>query len=89
MEVSYSSLKKKDVICINTGRNIGKISDLIFEYPSGIICGFIIPSSRFSLFCQTVDTYIGLENIKKIGSDAVLVDLTIQPQKQPKIQDCI
>lgn len=88
MEVTFSNLRKKDVICINTGRNLGKINDLTFDFPSGIICAFIVPSCKIPIFGQGDKTLIKLENIKRIGDDAVLVDLNPPPPPKPPKNIC-
>ncbi len=86
MDITFSNLKKKDVVNINTGKNLGKIIDLSFDYPSGVICNFVISNCKVSLFNSGSTMQISLENIKKIGEDVILVDNSAP--KQTLQQNC-
>lgn len=86
MDVTFSNLKKKDVINVKTGKNLGKVIDLSFDYPNGVICNFTVSNCKFSLFGSGSTTQIALENIKKIGEDVILVDT--DPPKQLQQTGC-
>lgn len=77
MELSFSELKSKEVINTGDGRSLGNVSDLVFTYPDGIVCGIVVPGKKgFRVFkCGCNDMFIDLCHVKKIGDDAVLVDL--------------
>ena len=46
MELSFSELKRKDVINTPDGKRLGRICDIVFCYPENRILGFIVPSGR-------------------------------------------
>lgn len=74
MELGFNELKKKSVINVLDGRDLGKICDLIFTYPDGKIKAIIVPGKRNAFF-KTNELIIDLRCIEKIGNDAVLVRL--------------
>lgn len=74
MELGFNELKKKSVINVLDGRDLGKICDLIFTYPEGKIKAIIVPGKRNAFF-KTNELIIDLRCIEKIGNDAVLVRL--------------
>ncbi len=74
MELGFNELKKKSVINVLDGRDLGKICDLIFTYPEGRIKAIIVPGKRNAFF-KTNELIIDLRCIEKIGNDAVLVRL--------------
>lgn len=74
MELGFNELKKKSVINVLDGRDLGKICDLIFTYPEGKIKAIIVPGKRNTFF-KTNELIIDLRCIEKIGNDAVLVRL--------------
>ena len=71
MELGFNELKKKSVINVLDGRDLGKICDLIFTYPEGKIKAIIVPGKRNAFF-KTNELIIDLRCIEKIGNDAVL-----------------
>ncbi len=72
--ISYQELKKKDVLDISSGKNLGKINDLIIEKNSGKICKIIVPGRRNGfLSCENLE--IKYSSIQKIGDDVILINL--------------
>ena len=72
MEVNFSSLKQKDVINLNDGKNMGKVCDISFSFPENCVLGFTVTGcNRFKFSKQEV--FIPIKNVVKIGKDAVLV----------------
>jgi YlmC/YmxH family sporulation protein len=72
MLVKYSELKKKDVLNVETGKNLGKIIDLVIEESSGEIQKIIASGKRFALVpCD--GEQIEYCKITKIGDDVILV----------------
>ena len=71
MDILFSELKKKDVIDVCSGKKLGKISDVKFDFPFGKIKSF---SVRGGLFCEEV--IVLLSQIERVGEDTVLVNLT-------------
>ena len=88
MEMTFCTLKNKDVINICDGRNYGTISDLVFDTCCGKITGIIVPASKsfLNFFKANNDLFIPYNRICKIGKDIILVDI-IQ-QQQNFINDC-
>ena len=41
MELSYNELRDKEVISVREGKSLGRVSDLVFCYPEGVITGKI------------------------------------------------
>ena len=70
MEINYSDLKKKEVVDISNGKNLGKINDLIIDSESGRILKIIVPGKKCFLNCE--EFFIDYNCIVKIGDDAIL-----------------
>lgn len=82
MNINYQELKKKDVVEISTGKNLGKINDLIIAKPSGKIQKIIVPGRKnLLLSCENLE--IDYNKIVKIGDDLILVDT-----QKKNIPDC-
>lgn len=73
MELSYGELKKKSVINVLDGRDLGKVCDMLFTYPEGKIKAIIVPGKKS--FLKTQELIINFCCIEKIGDDTVLVKL--------------
>ena len=74
MDYNLTDLKKKRVINIADGRDLGKITDLIISYPDGRIKSIIVPGKRNAFFCGS-ELIINFSCIERIGDDTVLVCL--------------
>ena len=78
MELSFSDLRKREVINMVDGRSLGRVCDLSLDFPEGILTGIFVPGRRnrglFHLFDKT-KIFIPENNIVKIGGDVILVDL--------------
>ncbi len=73
MIYKFSDLKKKEVINTATGKNLGKIIDLVID-ECGKILKIIVPGKKSSLlFCEEIE--ISFCQITKIGDDTILVCL--------------
>lgn len=82
MEVKYSELKRKDVININDGKNLGRVCDLTFTFPESDVLGFTVTGSKGFKFTKQ-EVFLPMKSIVKIGEDAVLVKLE-NPGKPPE-----
>ncbi|MDO5298901.1 MAG: YlmC/YmxH family sporulation protein [Clostridia bacterium] len=74
--MTFSELKKKDIICIGDGRLIGRVSDLEFEPGDGRIRALIVPgSSGLSCFFHGDKNQmtIAWQQIACIGDDVILI----------------
>ncbi len=76
MACNTNSLSAKIVINVCDARKLGHITNFEIELCSGKICAIFVPG-EFSLFnfSSRGDIRIPWENIKKIGEDAILVEL--------------
>ena len=77
MEISYCTLKQKEVVNISDGKNFGNPTDLIIDINCGKILGIIVPSCKnfFNIFKNNNDIYIPYNRVCKIGKDIILVDI--------------
>lgn len=80
MEISFCSLKNKEVVNVCDGKNYGCITDVMIDTCCGKILGIIVPSNKnfFSLFKSNSDLFIPYNRICKIGKDIILVDIIMQ-----------
>lgn len=81
MDYNYSDLKKKNVVNVLDGKDLGKISDIILSYPSGLIKSFIVPGQKRSFFAST-ELIINFKCIERIGENVILVRLCSEPTPQ-------
>ena len=78
MELTYNELRKREVINVTDGRSLGRITDVRFDFPEGVIVGIYVPGRRLSGIFRIFDKttiYIDESKIIKIGGDVILVDL--------------
>lgn len=73
-----SDLQRKDIINIIDGKKIGKIIDVIIEKETGVIESIVVESNKSvrSLLSGNNETNIKYKEIKKMGEDVILVDIT-------------
>ena len=81
MFINYSELKKKDVLNVVTGKNLGKINDLVIDEKSGKISKIIVPGKKGFLPCEHEELDYGC--IVKIGDDVILYKPCV-----PKKEEC-
>lgn len=89
MEVNFTALKQKDVINLHDGKNMGRVCDLSFSFPENNVLGFTVTGCKGFKFSRQ-EVFIPIQQVVKIGKDAVLVkvgDGTDRPPKPPK-PDC-
>lgn len=72
-----SDLQRKDIVNVNDGRIIGRIIDAEINDKSGGLESLIIEKSKYirNLFSSENDITIKFEQIKKLGSDVILIEL--------------
>lgn len=80
MEISFCKLKCKEVVNVCDGKNLGNITDIIFDTCCGRILGIIVPIEKgfFNFFKSRNDLFIPYNRICKIGKDIILVDIIMQ-----------
>ena len=76
MSLRFTQLQCKEVICVNDGRRLGFITDVLVEVPEGQICAIIVPGPcrLFGVLGRQDDFRIPWKCIRRIGPDIVLVD---------------
>lgn len=69
--------KHKEVINIVDGKRLGYVQDVTANLESGIITSIIVPGNNklFNMFSNS-DIVIPWENIKCIGEDIILVEIS-------------
>ena len=81
MEVSFDSLREKEVINIYDGKKLGHIIDIIFDRQSGKVTGVVVPGIK-KFMRKSEDIFVPIENLKKIGEDVLLIKLAPQESFQ-------
>lgn len=76
MEISYTELRTKEVVNINSGVRMGKIIDMIIDSNGKNVLGVVVPGVR-KIFRASEDIFIPWCNITKIGADVILVSLDV------------
>lgn len=76
MEISYTELRSKEVVNVNSGVRMGKIIDMIIDSNGKNVLGVVVPGVR-KIFRASEDIFIPWCNITKIGADVILVSLDI------------
>ncbi len=73
--MTFSELKKKDIICIGDGRLIGRASDLMMDPNSGQILALIVNEGGFCSMFRTEKNQLEIpwRQIACIGDDVILV----------------
>ena len=71
-----STLQEKDIVNINDGRKIGRIIDARID-SDGKIINLVIDQKKNirNILSNNSDINISFNQIKKIGSDVILIDL--------------
>ncbi|GMA49151.1 hypothetical protein GCM10025857_05080 [Alicyclobacillus contaminans] len=72
-----SDLQSKDVVNVSDGKRLGTIGDLEIDTDSGLIHAIVIPGQTrfFGMVGGGQDYVVPWNQIVKIGSDVILVDL--------------
>jgi len=70
-----SDLQMKDIVNINDGKKVGKIIDAEITETGSII--HLVVERKYFLFNKDNETNITFNQIKKIGTDVILVDIMI------------
>ena len=76
--MKLSELQKKDIINIKDGKKIGKITDVEFDSNNGVMIHFVIERTHIvrNLFAPTSELIIKFSQIKKMGEDVILIDIS-------------
>jgi YlmC/YmxH family sporulation protein len=77
--MSTYDIRNKEVINIYDGRSLGFVEDVELNLEKGTIEAIIIPGEKggfFGLFSRNDELVIKWRDIKRIGDDVILVDLS-------------
>ncbi|HHY75196.1 MAG TPA: YlmC/YmxH family sporulation protein [Firmicutes bacterium] len=76
--IRASDLATRDVVNTVDGRRLGNIVDLELDLATGRILAVIVPGQpkMLGVFGRSDDYVVPWENIKKIGEDVILVELS-------------
>ena len=76
--MKLSELQKKDIVNIKNGKKIGKIIDVEFDINTGYLIRFVIekPFLVKNLFNIEEVITIKFTQIKKLGEDVILIDIS-------------
>ena len=80
MELSFSTLRAKEVVNTQDGRKLGKVCDIVFCYPENRWIGIVAPNGH-SFGLKKNGLFIDIRHIVKIGEDVILVNVGL-PKKQ-------
>lgn len=89
MELSFTDLKKREVVNIVDGKCYGNIIDLTLSFPKGVLTGITVPGAKRNFITKCFDNnklYIEESKILKIGNDVILVDLHCGDTCAPSIK---
>ncbi len=75
--MKLSELQKKDIVNIKDGKKIGRIVDVSFDINSGYMIDFVIEKTNFvkNIFNNN-ELRIKFTQIKKLGEDVILIDIS-------------
>lgn len=84
-----SQLRKMEIIDIHEGKRLGFISDIIFDDDITKADSLVIPPEGrlFSLFKKKEEIQIKWHQIKVIGVDIILVDLSAKEAGQEELEE--
>ncbi len=73
-----SELQRKDVVNVNDGKIVGRIIDAVINENDGSLEALVLDKSKYikSLFSGEGEVKIKFEQIKKIGTDVILIDIS-------------
>lgn len=76
--IRASDLSSRDIINTVDGRRLGNIVDVELDLTTGKITAVVVPgqAKALGLFGRGDDYVIPWENIKKVGEDVILVELS-------------
>lgn len=80
MEYNLNDLKKKRVINVTDGKDLGKITDVVITYPEGKVKGIIVPGKKSGIFFSG-ELIINFRCVERIGDDTILVKLCERPSQ--------
>ena len=75
--MKISDLQDKSIINVSDGKNLGRITDLEIDKEGKVVNFYAMPRRFiFKIFLGNKETIFTINDIKKIGEDVILVDLS-------------
>lgn len=76
--LKISEIREKEIININNGERMGYVYDFELDLEKGRITGIVLSGGGkvLGLFGKTMDIVVDWNNIKKIGTDTILIDFS-------------
>ena len=73
--MTFSELRRKDIICVSDGRLIGRVCDLVFDGADGRLRALIVSGGGFSCVFhgEKGQMTIPFSQVACIGDDVILV----------------
>ena len=87
MELSFSSLRAKEVVNTKDGRKLGRVCDVALCYPENRWLGIVVPGGK-GWGRKKNDLFIDLKQIVKIGEDVILVNVGLPTKQGGKRAEC-
>ncbi len=77
MDTSFLELRCKEVINIVDGKKLGHIIDVVFNLETCRLLGVVVPGEKslWNVFKSNNELFIAINQIVKIGSDCILVEI--------------
>jgi len=77
MHTTVAELREKEIINLSNGHRLGFVYDAEISMPEGGVKSLLVPGTArfFGIFGREEDTVIPWEQISKIGTDIILVDI--------------
>lgn len=82
-DITYTELRRREVINGSDGRRMGHIVDMVFSVPDGKVCGIVLPYGKKGIFCKSQDLFIPWQCVQKIGEDVIIVEIADSPMCVP------
>lgn len=84
-------LSRKDVIQTDTGENLGRVDDLVLEEDGARVSRLILRGRPrwFGLFGREEDLEIEWKDIRSIGADVIMVEVTQPSARTPRPRRCL
>lgn len=89
LETSFLELRCKQVVNVVDGKCLGHITDIVFDCKNGKVLGLIVPSAEkgfLNIFRPGKEIFIPFDNICKIGTDVILIEIFDGPPPPPPPQ---
>lgn len=76
--MKLSDLQRKDIVNLSDGKKIGRIIDVEINILDGSLVNLIIEKNKYfrNIFNSESDVLVRFNQIKKMGEDVILIDLT-------------